>query len=95
MINWIGDHLQLEWVYKVVSADTLTLDDDQLPPEDILNELLEMVDMGYVVGVRKLINQLDEQGASYKQFIREMRRMAENFELERMKIFVEEKLNNG
>ena len=70
------------------------LDDYSLPSRDVLNQLLDMIDMGYIVGVRKLITELDQQDADYESFITDIRRMTDNFELESMKIFIEEKLTD-
>jgi CheY-like chemotaxis protein len=100
LINWIGDRLNLEWIKSeqeqeseiVVSSST---DDYPLPSKDVLNELLEMIDMGYVVGVRKLITELDMKDVDYQQFITDIHRMTDNFELESMKTFIEEKLTDA
>ena len=98
LINWIGDRLSLEWIEPEQVAEisvSSSTDDYPLPSKDILNQLIEMIDMGYVVGVRKLITELDEQDVDYEQFIINIRRMADNFELESMKIFIEEKISNA
>jgi CheY-like chemotaxis protein len=97
LINWIGDRLSLEWVLSeqesAISISSST-DGYPLPSRDVLNQLLDMIDMGYIVGVRKLITELDQQDADYESFITDIRRMTDNFELESMKIFIEEKLTD-
>ena len=96
LINWIGEHLNLEWTEQPNIKEISQLSNDNvLPSKEILNELLGMIDMGYVVGVRKLINEIVVRGISGKQFTRELSEMADNFELERMKVFIKEKLVNG
>lgn len=93
LINWIGDRLNLQWIEHQQPAELLT---DQnaytLPSKAQLKELLEMIEMGYLVGVRKLIRDMDEQGVACKQFIDEISKLAGSFQLGPMKIFVEEKL---
>jgi len=93
LINWIGDRLNLQWIEHQQPAELLT---DQnaytLPSKAQLKELLEMIEMGYLVGVRKLIRDMDEQGVACKQFIDEISKLAGSFQLGPMKIFVEKKL---
>lgn len=48
--------------------------------------------MGYLVGVRQLIQEMDETGLACEQFVTELRQMAEKFQLGAMKTFIEEKL---
>jgi signal transduction histidine kinase/CheY-like chemotaxis protein/purine-cytosine permease-like protein len=99
LINWIGERLSLEWIAPQSAlapiAEVVVSSNDQvylLPPKEALNQLLEMIDMGYLVGVRKLITELDEQDPHYQQFINDITKLSDNFELERMKMFIENKL---
>ena len=99
LINWIGERLNLEWIK--LEPETLLENSSSLemayeiPNESVLNDLLELIDMGYVVGIRKLLDELEVHETNYKQFISDIRRMAENFELESMKLFIEGKLTNA
>jgi hypothetical protein len=45
--------------------------------------------------VRKLITELDMKDVDYQQFITDIRRMTDHFELESMKKFIEEKLTDA
>ncbi|HDY84533.1 MAG TPA: response regulator, partial [Methylophaga sp.] len=100
LINWIGERLNLEWIEAEPQAkapepkklSALENQHYQVPPRDVLNQLLDMIDMGYVVGVRKLISELEEQETDYQLFINDIRRMSDHFELESMKQFIEDKL---
>lgn len=97
LINWIGDRLSLEWVLPEQIAEisaSSNANDYPLPSREVLNQLLEMIDMGYVVGVRKLITKIAQQDTDYGPFITDIRRMTDNFELESMKIFIEERLTD-
>jgi len=95
LINWIGERLNLQWIEskeELVSETSVV--EYSLPPVEVLNNLLEMINMGYLVGVRKLITEIDEQGLACGQFVSEIRQMSEKFQLGTMKTFIEEKLAN-
>ena len=93
LINWIGERLNLQWIE---SKDDLVIEDATmayvLPSQAVLNDLLEMINMGYLVGVRKLINDIEEQGLACKQFVTDIRQMSDRFQLGTLKTFIEEKL---
>lgn len=93
LINWIGERLNLEWIEPEIPISSLS-HDYALPPNKVLNQFLDMIDMGYVIGLRKLIAELDEQDANYEHFIRDIRRLSDNFELDSMKIFLKKKLSD-
>lgn len=93
LIGWIGERLDLQWIEsqeELAKASAVT--DYALPPAEVLNDLLEMINMGYLVGVRKLIQEIDEKGLACAQFVTEIRQMSEKFQLGTMKTFIEEKL---
>jgi signal transduction histidine kinase/CheY-like chemotaxis protein/purine-cytosine permease-like protein len=93
LVNWIGEHLDLEWIEASDEiAQPVQNADYVLPSKDVLKSFLDMIDMGYLVGVRKLINELDETGSACGRFVNDMRQMSEKFQLETMKTFIEEKL---
>jgi superfamily II DNA/RNA helicase len=72
-----------------------SIDSEQIIPEThVLESLLEMLDLGYIMGVREIIDELESQGMASQTFINEMRQMAESFQLENMKQFIKEKLQN-
>ena len=87
--------MNLQWIEskeELVSETSVV--EYSLPPVEVLNNLLEMINMGYLVGVRKLITEIDEQGLACEQFVSEIRQMSEKFQLGTMKTFIEEKLAN-
>lgn len=93
LISWIGERLDLQWIEsKDELPEQKTLAEYTLPPAEVLNKLLEMINMGYLVGVRQLIQEMDETGLACEQFVTELRQMAEKFQLGAMKTFIEEKL---
>lgn len=94
LINWIGERLDLEWIEKDENNPrTLPIGlTNDIPPERVLTNLLEMIDMGYVEGVRKVIKDLEHKENNYADFLTEIQGMSESFELESMKLFIEGKL---
>jgi CheY-like chemotaxis protein len=93
LINWIGERLNLQWIEnKEELAIESVVSDYVLPSHEVMNDLLRMINMGYLVGVRKLINEIDEQQLACPQFVAELRQMSEKFQLGTMKTFIEEKL---
>jgi CheY-like chemotaxis protein len=97
LINWIGERLNLEWIQaEDERSEIKQITDSQqpLPEKQVLESLLEMLDLGYIMGLKEIIDELDSQGTVSKSFISEMRRMAESFQLENMKQFIKEKLQN-
>ena len=97
LINWIGERLHLEWIQadEIVPETDDSIDSEQIIPEThVLESLLEMLDLGYIMGVREIIDELESQGMASQSFINEMRQMAESFQLENMKQFIKEKLQN-
>lgn len=95
LINWIGDKLNLQWIEDKKQLETLTDENTYvLPPQEMLTALLSMINTGYLVGVRKLIGEIDEKGLACKQFNLEIQKMSAQLQLGKMKTFIEERLAN-
>ena len=95
LIYWLGERLELEWINKSDVVEAKAIDAPyQLPPEATLKELLEMINLGYLVGVRQLIKDIELQELACNRFINEVSDMAAKFQLSKMKKFVEEQLEN-
>lgn len=94
LVNWIGEHLSLEWIYEQQSApQTAAVDADYiLPATERLESLLHLIDIGYMAGVRNLIDEIENQGEANNAFIQKVRQMSESFELEKLKRFTENQL---
>ncbi len=95
LIDWIGERLDLEWI----ESDNVILEQAidtvfVLPPKEILDQFLDVIEMGYMGGVRELINDLDSSDKPYEQFVSDMRKMSDKFQLESMKTYIEEKLTH-
>ena len=90
MLEKIGSHLNLEWVYEAeeetVSAPT---DGEQVvPPAEVLADLFELAQKGLIVEVREAIGRIEELGTEYAGFAGELREMAKGFELKKICAFL-------
>lgn len=55
-----------------------------LPPLDVLKELEELVQMGYVRGILKKLDDIELAHPEYDQFCQKMRELAESFQLDNL-----------
>ncbi|HDY85754.1 MAG TPA: response regulator [Methylophaga sp.] len=96
LINWIGERLELTWIQQSpVEQKTGSDQPYKLPSLQQLESLLEMLNLGYIVGVNEIIDQIEAEGVASSQFLSEVREMAASFQLENMKRYIEEKLNHA
>lgn len=96
LINWIGERLDLQWIEHAENINPLSLRNSQdIPPKKILIDFLKMIDLGYMAGIRKLIDEIDSEKSASASFINEIRQMSEAFQLDAMKTFIERKLADG
>jgi len=98
LINWIADHLKLEWVYEPlkqqVPLETGTTD-YRLPPMERLESVLNMIELGYMAGVRNHLNEMESQDEADMEFINKMKKFVESFDLDAMKRFVETQIEKA
>lgn len=96
LINWIGECLNLQWIEAEKSMPAIVpISDYVLPSQATLKKLLEMLDIGYIHGVRSLINDIEAQQLACEHFVAEVRGMTNKFQLESLKLFLKEKLNHA
>lgn len=89
LINWIGSQVQLEWVYTEIN-DTLTNNRQYEPPSsERLESLLNMINLGYMQGIRNMIKGITQNGEANSAFISTLTEMADSFDLDGMKQFIE------
>jgi len=96
VINWIGHHVSLEWVHENPDNDDLNLTKSSyvLPSVERLESLLSMINLGYMAGIRNLINEIEQQNEANAVFITKLTKMAESFDLDAMKQFIESQLES-
>ncbi|MDE0926598.1 MAG: hypothetical protein OR997_05965 [Methylophilaceae bacterium] len=55
-----------------------------------MNELLALIDVGYIKGVNKKLAAIESEEAHCLAFVEYMRRLSSQFEIEKMKTFLKE-----
>ncbi|MFT7229281.1 MAG: signal transduction histidine kinase/CheY-like chemotaxis protein [Methylophilaceae bacterium] len=102
LLIWVGHRLNLEWVTSDVELDPhigASIDQDYnanlpttllLPSIESMNELLALIDVGYIKGVNKKLAAIESEEAHCLAFVEYMRRLSSQFEIEKMKTFLKE-----
>jgi len=89
LLDWIGRHLELEWVRaeaspplsNPASAPTRL----NYPPEAYLHALEEQIDLGYVRGILNKLGEIERLASAHGEFAALMRELARQFQFEAMK----------
>lgn len=102
LLIWIGHRLNLEWITNDVAIDhdlRLAIDQDysatlpttlQVPSTDAINELLALIEVGYIKGINKKLTTIEKEDAQCSTFVAYMRQLSNQFEIEKMKTFLKE-----
>lgn len=99
LLDWIGDRLNLNWISppEITKIEDDLLESEHLlipPPQQYIDELLSMIQIGYVRGISKKIDEIEALDLKYAVFVSKIRKFAHQFQLAAMKKFVENlKLN--
>ena len=93
LLNWIGHHLQLEWVTADAPLTPLLSLPAQLkkdiPPKDQLLALREQLESGYLRGILSCLQEMEQPDNQYGDFIEHMRRLAHEFQFALMKTILD------
>ncbi|AFJ03014.1 Two-component hybrid sensor and regulator [Methylophaga frappieri] len=96
LINWIGERLNIEWITPDSKAESeIQRSSSLLPPREIMEKLISLLNLGYLAGVRQLIDEIEADKLADAVFIAEIREMASRMQLSKLKTFIETKLANG
>lgn len=95
LLSWLGARLNIDWLMKPDEVKIATEETNQTfqliaPPQRYLDELLSLINIGYVRGVAKKIDEIESLDEKYVIFATTMRKLAQQFQLAAMKKFVEE-----
>jgi signal transduction histidine kinase/CheY-like chemotaxis protein/purine-cytosine permease-like protein len=102
LLDWIGQRLALEWVSSDIHIDDSLADiveqnfssiiptDIFYPPKETINELLALIDIGYVKGINNKLDVMLETDVRFLVFVEKMRQLSSQFEIDKMKIFLQE-----
>jgi signal transduction histidine kinase/response regulator RpfG family c-di-GMP phosphodiesterase len=99
LLKVLGEHLQLEWIYEFLELQTL---DDLhqsaplvIPPELELAQLLDWVKGGFLLRIKKRIEQLQISNTQYTSFAQKVEKMTDNFEIKALQQFLQDCQNQG
>ena len=105
LLNWIGKKLELEWVTSEddINQYVESIDEDnrtalasvalikmQLPPNELLSELLASANIGHVKGINKTLDVIEKSNENYMDFVACMRDLSSQFQIEEMKVLLKE-----
>jgi signal transduction histidine kinase/CheY-like chemotaxis protein len=95
LLNLLGDRLNIDWIMRpedvlIPSEEASYTSQLIAPPPSHLDELLSLINIGYVRGVAKKIDEIESLDEVYAVFVNTMRKLAQQFQLAAMKKFVEE-----
>jgi signal transduction histidine kinase/CheY-like chemotaxis protein/purine-cytosine permease-like protein len=88
LLEVIGQLLKLEWIYdpQELAADTPSApgwnaDIDEAPPRQLVNELIDLGQIGYVTAIHSKLDQIGTDHPEHSAFVAEMRSLIERFDL--------------
>ncbi|MDB5819141.1 MAG: ATPase, partial [Rhizobacter sp.] len=97
LLDWLGARLGLQWIEVPVEAPVLVVPAAGMtyPPQAQLRALGEQIDLGYVRGILKMLDQIEANDASALAFVGHMRGLARQFQLEAMAGVIKEALDDA
>jgi signal transduction histidine kinase/CheY-like chemotaxis protein/purine-cytosine permease-like protein len=98
LLDWIGKKLNIKWINDGEKNLALTPISQPfkaelevaLPPSTALEILLKHITNGYIKGIQNQLNEIELLDQKYAVFVSKMRQLADNFEIDAMKQFIEE-----
>lgn len=101
LLNWLGQKLSIDWVRAPIAESTLlsaefnaeTTSAFQVPPEQFLHELLEMIDLGYIKGITDKLDKIALMDKKYSSFVALMQQFVTQFDVEKMKQLINQRRN--
>ncbi len=97
LLDWLGKRLSISWVSdadamlnKVVEKTQIADQNMRLPSAEKLTALLMHIGNGYIKGIHRELNAIEQQGEEYIPFVHRVRAHANNFETDAIKTLIEE-----
>jgi CheY-like chemotaxis protein len=96
LLDWLGRALALQWrtavAAPVAAEPALAAEALALPDAQHLRALQELVNLGYVRGIVKRLDQIERESPACAAFVERMRAMARGFQLDAMNGVIERAL---
>ena len=93
LLDWIGRHLQLEWVKIGMAPPEPSL--TRYPPSDRLLSLGQQIELGYLRGILKELDLIEQIDSAYMEFVENMRHLARQFQFATMTEILREGVEGG
>jgi signal transduction histidine kinase/CheY-like chemotaxis protein/purine-cytosine permease-like protein len=99
LLDWLGARLRLDWVVEDAAAPSLgdaagsgaaPQRPWRLPPQDDLDALQSLVDLGYLRGIHSRLDAIERADAAHAAFAQRMRALAQGFELDTLSTLLKE-----
>jgi signal transduction histidine kinase/CheY-like chemotaxis protein len=103
LLDWIGGKLAIEWIKEnpsTISSNVQPLDavEDNftniktipMPESHHLEDILSLVNMGYVRGIHQKLDEIEQLDPQYQSFITLMKQLVGQFKLEAVKKYIED-----
>jgi CheY-like chemotaxis protein len=98
LLDWIGNRLALDWIVEKQDIKLpTTLMQTQTPPDDIhvpeqhhLQDILSLVNIGYVKGIQQKLDEIQQGNPQYQAFTLLMKQLVSQFKLEAVKKYIED-----
>lgn len=96
LLQKLSIHLELKWFYeKEVVKDKQDEPTFVFPPIESIRELYDLAYMGDILGVRRWLDNIEQKDTKYKIFVDEIRHLAKNFDLTRIRELIKEHLDEN
>lgn len=93
LLDWIGSHLELEWVTAEVSCNMPNTSSvpirSHYPPKEQLHNLDRQIELGYIRGIMNELNKIEQLDFVYSEFVNRMRQLASQFQFGTMKTILQ------
>jgi CheY-like chemotaxis protein len=95
LLRWLGERLGIEWITadeipQATSDYRIGGEGFVVPPEAQLNELLAVVQLGYIRGITKKLDEILAMDSRHENFVMVLKKMAQQFQMEAMRILIKE-----
>ncbi|MEH2159084.1 ATP-binding protein [Nostoc sp.] len=97
LLKLLEKYLGLKWIYNqnsiVVEAMSLSIPDEIIPPTaEVLSQLHTLALQGRLMAIEQQLKTLEKVDEQYQPFVKAVRKYADNFQIEKIRTFLEQHL---